>query len=314
MAVADVLAGVAPWALDHARCEDWLPSLPDTCADLILVDPPYFRVKDEPWDRQWDTAAGFLAWLDGLAVEWRRVLRPNGSLYCFASPEMAARVEVLLRERLNVLNRIRWVKREGWHRKADLAAMRSYLSPWEEVIFAERQQADTVAYLRGECRRAGITGAQLSGLLGFQETPGSVAPRRYLSVEGFAPMSRQDYARAQAATGCFPLSYDQVYRPFSVSDLSAAVDIWDFAPVSPYPGKHVCEKPLALLRHIITTSTREGAVVLDCFAGSGNTGIAARQLGRRFIGCETAATWATKGARRIADAALQQSLPLEVAK
>jgi adenine-specific DNA-methyltransferase len=300
------------WQLDHARAEDWLPQQADASADLILVDPPYFRVKDEPWDRQWDTAAGFLSWLDGLAAEWRRILKPNGSLYVFASPEMAARVEVLISERFNVLNSIRWYKAEGWHKKARAEDLRSYLSPWEAAIFAEPRQDATVTYLRRECERANLTPSQLSGLLGFKETGGSIGPRRYLSANGFAPISREHWDYLQTVSGCFRRPYDDVYRPFAAGG-SLLIDRWDFAPVQPYPGKHPCEKPLPLLRHIISASTRPGALVLDCFAGSGNTGIAARQLGRDFIGCDASPVWAVRGARRVADAALQAELPLGAA-
>ena len=43
------------------------------------------------------------------------------------------------------------------------------------------------------------------------------------------------------------------------------------------------QKPLGILRRIVTASSRPGDVVLDCFAGSGTTGMAAHELGRRFI-------------------------------
>jgi len=43
------------------------------------------------------------------------------------------------------------------------------------------------------------------------------------------------------------------------------------------------QKPLGILRRIVQASSRPGAVVLDFFAGSGTTGAAALELGRRFI-------------------------------
>ena len=58
------------------------------------------------------------------------------------------------------------------------------------------------------------------------------------------------------------------------------------SPVQWYPGKHPCEKPLDLMRHIIEASSRPGDVVLDTFVGSGSTAIACRELGRVFVGCE----------------------------
>jgi site-specific DNA-methyltransferase (adenine-specific) len=46
---------------------------------------------------------------------------------------------------------------------------------------------------------------------------------------------------------------------------------------------HPTQKPLALWEYLMTTYTTEGALVVDCFAGSGTTAIAARNLNRRFI-------------------------------
>jgi len=43
------------------------------------------------------------------------------------------------------------------------------------------------------------------------------------------------------------------------------------------------QKPLGILRRIIQASSRPGDIVLDFFAGSGTTGVAALELGRRFI-------------------------------
>jgi len=99
--------------LYHGDCREVLPTLAGASIGCVFTDPPYYRVKGEWWDRQWSTAEGFLSWLGTVADEWRRVLASNGSLYCFASPRMAARVEVMLSERFEVLNRVRWVKDAG---------------------------------------------------------------------------------------------------------------------------------------------------------------------------------------------------------
>ena len=46
---------------------------------------------------------------------------------------------------------------------------------------------------------------------------------------------------------------------------------------------HPTEKPVALLRQLIETSTVQGEIVLDMFGGSGSTGEAVIQTGRKFI-------------------------------
>lgn len=53
-----------------------------------------------------------------------------------------------------------------------------------------------------------------------------------------------------------------------------------------YSGHHPTQKPVALLEDLIKTYTNEGKTVLDFTMGSGSTGVAARNLGRKFIGIE----------------------------
>jgi len=49
---------------------------------------------------------------------------------------------------------------------------------------------------------------------------------------------------------------------------------------------HPTQKPVALMEYLIKTYTNEGEIVFDGFMGSGTTGVAAKNLGRDFIGCE----------------------------
>ncbi|MEP7357106.1 MAG: site-specific DNA-methyltransferase, partial [Anaerolineales bacterium] len=63
-------------------------------------------------------------------------------------------------------------------------------------------------------------------------------------------------------------------------------DVWWHTIVSP-TGKektgYPTQKPLGILRRIIAASSPPGGTVLDFFAGSGTTGVAAHELGRQFI-------------------------------
>ena len=49
---------------------------------------------------------------------------------------------------------------------------------------------------------------------------------------------------------------------------------------------HPAQKPLELLKDLIMGYTTEGEIVLDCFMGSGATGVACKKLNRKFIGIE----------------------------
>jgi len=66
-------------------------------------------------------------------------------------------------------------------------------------------------------------------------------------------------------------------------------DVWRLPAIAPWEKtctKHPTQKPLGLLSRIIMASTEPGAWILDPFAGSSTTGIAANLLGRRFLGIE----------------------------
>lgn len=49
---------------------------------------------------------------------------------------------------------------------------------------------------------------------------------------------------------------------------------------------HPTQKPIELIERIVESATEEGETVLDCFAGSGTTAVACRNLNRNFIGYE----------------------------
>lgn len=66
---------------------------------------------------------------------------------------------------------------------------------------------------------------------------------------------------------------------------------------------HPTQKPLALLEYLVKTYTDAGDTVLDFTMGSGTTGHACVNLGRRFIGIERDAGYYAIAERRIADAA-----------
>ena len=98
-------------ALYLGDCLEIMPTLNEVNA--IITDPPYLRVLDDEWDNAWSSQRDFLEWLQQHVEVWHKLLRFNGSLWCFAYPRMAAFVEVEIAKRFNVLNHIVWNKRNG---------------------------------------------------------------------------------------------------------------------------------------------------------------------------------------------------------
>jgi adenine-specific DNA-methyltransferase len=356
------------WEVITGDCLEVMPTLADSSVDLILTDPPYYKVKNLPWDRQWDTPAKFLEWLDLVLAEFYRVLKPNGSLYLFASPRMAARVEVLTGERFNVLNQIVWMKDGNATRRheaqlIDKDLARSWMPDNERIIFAEHYGADGYAkgeagytakcdelrgfvfeplraYLDGERQRAGVSYKDLAACVGV--TPTMLGQHYFSRSQWSLPTEdaynkmrygmshlnhggeylrreyeylRREYEDLRREYEDLRREYEDLRRPFSVTADVPYTDVWTFPTVQAYPGKHPAEKPQALLRHIIAASSKPGAVVLDAFAGSGSTGTAALDMGRKFIGIEKDNAWAEYSRDRISKAeqqARQLAMPLGV--
>lgn len=79
------------------------------------------------------------------------------------------------------------------------------------------------------------------------------------------------------------------------------------------PKEHPTEKPLDLMKWCIELVTNPGDLILDPFCGSGTTGVACVQTGRRFIGIEIDEGYANIARERIAKAAEQaQQMELPV--
>jgi len=78
--------------------------------------------------------------------------------------------------------------------------------------------------------------------------------------------------------------------------------------------QHPTQKPLRLLRYLVEDYTAEGDLVLDPFAGTGTTAVAARQLKRHFLAIETNAEYAEFAKQRLqprTDPAVEQPSPEE---
>ena len=332
-------------------CLELMPELPDNVADLILTDPPYYKVKGEAWDRQWKNPAAYLEWLGGFIAEWHRLLKPNGSLYCFASPKMAARVELAAGGRFNVLNNIVWRKgfpgehsRSGAHRshKEDL---RCFNPETERIIFAEHYGADNIAkgesgygakcdelrgfvfeplraYLDGERKRAGFSDKEMrehlkvslkgGGLLSHYwgkaqwqlPTPEHYAALRNLFNRNGGEYLHREYEDLHREYEDLRVEFEELRRPFSVTAQDQYTDVWEFPTVKHYPGKHPCEKPAALIEHVINVSSKPGALILDTFSGSGVVADVAKKLGRDFIAVDSNENYCEIARKRLAQECL----------
>lgn len=293
-----------------------LKALPEHSVSLVLTDPPYHATKKENiyGDTAFTEDQHYLDWMAEYAIEWRRVLRPNGSLFLFCDSSMAGRLEVRFSSYFNILSHVVWTKPndpgfDGWKGKMKKEALRQWYPHSERILFAEPATEGNLyrspfgQFLRQARQQAGLTMHQLTARIGAH---GKVNHGGAVSnwEDGRNTPSREQYQKmceALVETGRVPTMppYEDVIRVFNMDASKEFTDVWTFPSVRPYKGKHPAEKPAALLEHAISATTYPGDLVLDCFGGSGSTALAALKLRRRTVSIEIEPGWAARIAARL---------------
>jgi len=276
-------------------CEDnlhRLPRLPDRCADLIYIDPPFNsnrrhegsrgpgRGKPAFVDRYGSTTA-YIDFLRPRCAELHRVLKTTGSFYCHcdwhASHYVKVMLDAIFGER-SFINEIVWVYESGgratrhFHRKHDILLLYSPAAASKRYTFNGR----TIAVPRNRCETCGTLLQKWNHLKAHVEDDGRV----YRTIR----------------------SAGHIYRYYDDEPVTPS-DVWHISHLQqkdPQRLGYPTQKPLALLERIVLASSSPGDVVLDAFCGCGTTLAAAQKLGRRWIGIDISPT-----ARRIATRRLQ---------
>jgi DNA modification methylase len=104
----------------------------------------------------------------------------------------------------------------------------------------------------------------------------------------------------------------ELYEIWSAGTASRDFFVANTAPVIARPGNiekaHPCPRPLDLITHLVGQWVRPETICLDPFMGSGTTGVACAQLGRKFIGIEIERKYFDIACERIDNAYRQQKM------
>ncbi len=321
-AVADETANSLVMMGDSLRL---LADMPSASVSLILCDPPYHSTKKGNiyGDRAFEEDEHFLKWMEAYAVEWKRVLKSNGTVYIFCSAQMSARLEVMISGYFRPISQITWTKPnepgyDGWKGKMNKESLRQWYPHSERILMFEHgtygsrtatRRSPLGQYLQDRRLEAGITSHQLTEIIGAY---GKVNHGGAVSnwEAGRNIPSHEQYTKIVKALDATQnvermFDYEDIVRPMTINGKVEFTDVWNFMSVRPFKGKHPAEKPQDMLMHMINASSYEGDIVLDCFAGSGSTGVAAIRLGRRTICMEIEEQWVKRAASEIVQARLE---------
>ena len=255
-----------------------LQSLDDKSVDLILTDPPYYKLLNVNWDNQWKTKEDYLSWLEGIVKECQRVLKDNGSFYMFASSEMSWHVEGVVRKYFNVLNHIRWADKESYAKRACKEKLRRYINNSEEIIFAEQFIANGDMSSLHEPIRKYLDDARIRANLSKKETniicdTKNTASRHYFDTTQWCLPTEGHYNQLKKHMDLKPydeikVEYEALRRTFKLTSDKPYNNTWTFKQTPTRKGRHPCEKPEELISHIIAVSSKENDLVVDPFCGS----------------------------------------------
>ena len=314
-------------------CMDILPTLAKVNA--VITDPPYGKVKgdfDEEWTNRHRMLPDVERWIDAIVP----TMQFNATLWWFAWPSLAGRIEERIAQRLNVLSHIVWVKPTATGQKCRKEALRAPMPVTERILMAEHYGADRRAlgetgyaakcdelrgfvfeplraYLAGEWQRAGLTkkdadkatGSQMAGHW-FTQVQWTLPTReKYEQLRAYANANGGEYLHREYEY--LRREYEDMRRFFDCRSGDQFSDVWHFAAPTFNHG-HPTEKPVRLMSYIVRLSVRENRTVLDPFMGSGTTGVAAIQLGRKFIGIEREPKYFDIACQRIEQAVAQGQL------
>ncbi len=315
--------------------------------DAVVTDPPYGKVKGE-FDHAWTNRANMLPdverWIDAISD----AIKPNGTLWWFAWPSLAGRIEDRIARRMNVLSHVVWQKPSATGQKASKEALRAPMPMTERLIMAEHYGSDTSAMgeagYRSKCNEAArltfgkyITGIRAVHRLTMKALTEAVGA--YGSVNHGGACSNWEngnnvptidqYLKLQSAfPGCFDREYEDLRREYESKrleheDLRIQYEglrrYFDcksgdqFSDVWNFASNseatgHPTTKPLALMEYLVRLSVRPGGGCLDPFMGSGTTLVACQRMGRHGTGIELDPDYFDIACRRVDEAARQPDL------
>ena len=315
-----------------------LRELPDGCVDVVLTDPPYYKVVPEAWDRQWADVWVFYAWCEAVGRELSRVLKPNGSLFWFCNEKMAAYAQVGLDKVFALVNCLVWNKGGGMGLKG-WRELRGFAACTERVLFYEQRSTAGApaggleaihsredcftglrAYMRGELAAwmaaEGIE-TRAAAMARLREHLGHSAAGHYFGRSQWALPNAENYARLQAL-GYWKRPYDGLRAEYEGlrAEYEGLLRVWNAAPLgdvlhcAAVAGElHPTQKPEGILVQLLEQCTRPGMLVLDPFAGSGSTAAAAWKLGLRYVCFERDGEYAARAQERMNGLKKQILLP-----
>jgi DNA modification methylase len=313
------------WGLVHADTLDFLREIPSASLDAIVCDPPYGIGFGGAWDgadirraanrggEQRGAAEAFQHWTTLWASECRRVLKPGAHILVFGAPRTCHRLTSGVEDAgFEVRDRLLWLYRQGMPKSRRLPnGLGTGLKPaFEPIVLARAPMRDRLA---GNLERFGTGALNIDATRIPSGTPPGFWPANLVASHADECREGSCDEDCPATVLDSPASPDRPRLLFcpkaSRREREAGCEHLPARSVQLYIGSgrparvrsniHPTVKPIELMRWLVRLVTPPGGVVLDPFAGSASTGIAALLEGRQFFGIEGEAKYVNVARARL---------------
>tara|TARA_R110000824_G_scaffold294530_1_gene482917 strand:+ start:1309 stop:2175 length:867 start_codon:yes stop_codon:yes gene_type:complete len=259
-----------------------LVGLPDECADVVLLDPPYNIGKDFGNSKTKMPMDEYVAWADEWLQESIRILKPSGTMYVYGFPEILAHLSV----RLELPKR--WL---AWHyTNKTTPTSKFWQRSHESIIVAWKDKASRV-FNRDEVREP-YTETYVKGYGGskkrirpptkgrFQHKTDAEGTAYTVDARGALP---RDVIKVSALAG----GKGTKERVFLCRTCD---EVYDGPQLKNHKGheiiKHPTQKPFELTERLLKAAKVDKGLVVVPFVGSGSELKVAKELNMDCIGFE----------------------------
>jgi len=290
---------------------DWMTNdLPDGSVNLIIADPPYFEVRGD-FDFVWDSFDDYLKDVEKWAIECKRLLAENGTLFWYGDDKRIAYAQIIFDKYFGLVNHLIWHKGENFMGLNKSDGLRSFAPCTERILMYSNDQYNLTQcvfnirdYIREQIQKSKgkISFKEINQTLGTATNGGGVASaclslnksepammtkEMYQKLQKWCnPYLRREYEDLRREYEDLRREYEDLRRPFdNFLNLNEVMRFNNESAMNTQ-YKHPTRKPEKLTRALLLTCSRPNDLVLVPFAGSGTECSMAKKENREFIGFE----------------------------
>jgi site-specific DNA-methyltransferase (adenine-specific) len=263
-------------------CIEELKKIKSETVDLVVADPPYWKVIGESWDYQWRTEADYVDWSLKWIDETSKVLRKGGTFYLFGYFRTLALLVPHL-EKYGLELRQQIILDKGMRSVSGRATKNYKIFPnvTESVLMIVKDSKPFVKeILKKRQKELGLSSKEINERLGVKSNGGGMWSI-YTGENVCEQVPTLELWNKLQNVLEFEYPYEKLAQTFNPQ--MGFTDVWRDIDFYSEERFHKTQKPIKLIKRLIDASSNEGDLVLDPFAGSGSTAIAAEMTGRNYI-------------------------------